>query len=125
MGQTRKFEWKTWVLMLGLLLSLAVVVIFAIRSLRSVPRSRTTEPIRPWMSVPYIAHSYHIPSQVLFQALGLPDNRRDRRPIAVIAREEGRSVQSVIQALYAAILQAHPTYPPPTPAPPDPLRSTP
>jgi hypothetical protein len=125
MENNRKFEWRILVLILGLVLSLALIVIFALRGLAYVPRQRTGEPIRPWMSVPYLAHSYHIPTHVLFQALGLPDNRHDRRPIAIIAREQHRTVQDLIQVLYQAILQAHPTDVPPTPAPLDPTRSIP
>jgi hypothetical protein len=125
MERPRIFDWRTWVVILGFVLSLALVVIFTVRVLRYVHHPQTAEPIRPWMSIPYIAHSYHIPAQDLYQALGLPADRRDRRPIAMIARAQHRSVQSVIQTLYQAIVQANPTYRPPTPAPFEPTGGAP
>jgi hypothetical protein len=125
MTKLRIFDWRTGVLVLGFVISLALIGIFAVRSINYVPRQRGVEPIRPWMSVPYIAHSYHIPAQVLYQALGLPDNRPDRRPIAVIAREQGRSIQSLILVLNQAILRSRPTRFVPTSAPAGPTRSAP
>ena len=46
------------------------------------------EPIRPWMTVPYIAHSRHIAQNVLWSALGIPAHLHDHRPIGRIAREQ-------------------------------------
>jgi hypothetical protein len=125
MKRIRLFGWRQWLLILGLVLSLVVVVVFAIRALGHVPRPEVDEPIRPWMSVPYVAHSYHVPPHVLFQALGLPHKPPDERPIVEIARVQNRSVETVIADLQNAIVHARPPYPPPPPPPPDPTGSTP
>jgi hypothetical protein len=125
MRKNRKFGWRDWILVLGLLLSLTVIVVFAIRAFNHVPRSRVDEPIRPWMSVPYIAHSYHVPPHVLLAALGLPPKPSDKRPIMVIARAQKRTVQMVEADLQNAIIHARPPYPSPQPLPPDPTRSAP
>ncbi len=118
-------RWIIALLVMGLILSMALIGIFAFRSIIYMPHRREAEPIRPWMSIPYIAYSYRIPSKGLFQALGLPDNPRDRRPLAAIAREQNRTVQSVIQTIYQAIIAAHPSKMPPTPVPLNPPRSAP
>lgn len=125
MPSLRKIRWQYWLLILGFCLSLAITAIFAFRFLHLLPRRSTQEPIRPWMSVPYIAHAYHLPPATLFQALGLPDNRHDRRPIAVIARDQQRPVQEVIAIIRNAIIQARPGYPPPPTSFPDPTRGVP
>ena len=51
------------------------------------------EPIEPWMTIGYVAHSYHVPPHILHAALNLPPTP-DRRPLA------------------------RPPYPPPGPPPP-------
>ena len=113
------------ILILGFMLSLALVVIFTIRGLHAVPSRRMGEPIRPWMSVPYIARSYQVPASALFQSLGLPENLRDRRPIAMIARDKHRPVQEIILIIYQAIRENNPAFIPPTPAFPIPTGSAP
>jgi hypothetical protein len=124
MEKIRKFRWQEWLLILGFGLSLVVIILFSIRTVRYFPHRRVDEPIRPWMSLPYIAHSYRVPAYILYQALGLPLQPRDRRPIAVIARNQNRSLASVIAALQAAITHARPPYATPPPSPPEPTRST-
>jgi hypothetical protein len=122
----RKIHWKRVVLVLGLAVSLALIGIFSIRTVSNLPRARVDEPIRPWMNVPYIAHSYHVAAHLLYQALGLPSTRPfDRRPIMDIARSQQRPIQEVIDLLQAAIREARlasppPPTPSPTPAPPTP-----
>jgi hypothetical protein len=117
-------NWTTLVLLLGLVVSLALIVIFSLRVMHSV-RHPQNEPIRAWMSVPYIAHSYHVPAADLYTAIGLPGDRRDRRPLMAIAREQRRPVSELIQAVYDAIVQAHPTVLPPSPIPSIPSGSVP
>lgn len=91
-------------LVLALVASLAVAALFATRAVRSVRRSQSEfETIRPWMSVLYVAHSKHVPQGVLWKALGLAPHAHDRRPLARIAREQGRSVEELITALRTAI----------------------
>jgi hypothetical protein len=123
MEEIRRFRWRQWFLVMGFGLSLVIIVIFAIRSVRQAPHLRVDEPIRPWMTVPYIAHSYHVPPYVLYQSLGIPPQLLDRRPIYVIARLQNRSVESVIAALKDSITHARPPYPTPPPLPPEPTRS--
>ena len=117
MQALRRWGWTQWLSLLGLVLSLAVVTFFAVRGVQQVPRQQVDEPIRPWMTVPYIARSYRVPSHVLYAALGLPATPRDRRPLVAIARAQHRPVAALIADLQTAIVQARPPYPTPPPDP--------
>ena len=102
-------------------LVVAFTGVFAIRTVRRAIywHYHQDEPIRSWMSLGYIAHSYDVPPWVLYQALGLPPKTGgpDRRPIREIAREQHRSVDEVIVILQDAIVHARPPNPPPGPPP--------
>ncbi len=89
-------------LMLGLLLSLLIVLVFTTRAFRHAPRPLVDETIQPWMSVVYVARSYHVPPSVLFEALGLPDHP-DRRPLSAVATEQKRPVGDLINLLNETI----------------------
>lgn len=117
-GQNR----KQLVLLLAFMLSVALAVVFTLRSMRSARQLRRDEPIQPWMNVAYIAHSYHVPPDVLYRAIGLPTTPRDRRPIAAIARAQHRPLDELIAALQNAIMRAHTPYLPPRPLPPSETR---
>ena len=72
------------------------------------------EPIRPWMSVPFIAHTHHVPAHVLFQAIRVePHPGRDRRPLRRLAREQKRPVDDLIRELNDAIAHERATNPSP------------
>jgi hypothetical protein len=111
--------WRQKTLLLLFALAIAITVIFSMRAFHHRPHPKVDEPIRPWMSVPYVAHSYHVPPHVLFQALNIPPQRPpDRRPIGRIARDQNRPVQDVIRDLQNAIVQARVPegIPPPPPS---------
>jgi hypothetical protein len=98
--------------------------LFAVRTVRRAMywRAHREEVIRPWMSIPYIAHSYRVPRHVLYQALGIPSQPHDRRPLKQIAREQNRSVDEVISAVQDAITRERANHPTAAP-PPEPGRS--
>lgn len=68
--------------------------------------SRENEPIKSWMSVPFVAHTHHTPEEVLFQAIRVAPNPRDHRPIRDIARAEKVPVANLIRDLQMAIADA-------------------
>jgi hypothetical protein len=115
--------WRQWLVLLAFVVVVAATGMFAVRTVRRAIywHYHQDDPIRPWMSVGYIAHSYRVPPWVLRQALGLPPkpNGPDRRPIREIAREQNRPVDEVIAILQNAIVHARPPYPPPGPPPRD------
>lgn len=100
-------------LILALTLALAATGLMALHTVRHVMRMRhASERVRPWMSIPYIARSRHVPAEVLYKSLGLPPNRRDRRPLGRIARQQGRTVDELIGRVETAIAHAREQVPP-------------
>ena len=96
---------------LAFLLAITGTFVFVSRAGRHARQVRTeNEPIRGWMSVPFIAHTHHVPASVLFQAIGvLPREPRDRRSVRRIAHDLNRPVPELIAKLQRAIdVAAHP-----------------
>ena len=118
LGETLKnFSWRQWALALAFLLAVSVTVLFGVRAVRPIIywHYHRDEPISGWMNVGYVAHSYHVPQHVLYQALGLPLKPRDRRPLREIAKAQNRSMDEIRALLMDAIVHARPPYPPPPP----------
>jgi hypothetical protein len=63
------------------------------------------------MSVPFVAHTHHVPAAVLFHAIGLEPEPHDRRPLRTIAREQHRPVEDVVRDLERALASAGHTHP--------------
>lgn len=78
-------------------------------------REHKDEPIRGWMTLGYISRSYHVPPPVLKEALDLPPDTPDRRPLSKIARSQDRSVDELIGILNNAIERERLQKPPPKP----------
>jgi hypothetical protein len=117
MKSTERIDWREWLIILGFVVSIVVVGVFVARSVHMIRQLRQDEPIRPWMTIPYIARSYRVPPAVLYQALGLSEPPHDRRPLTAIAREQQRPLQAVITDLQRAIAQARSSSPPPPDTP--------
>ena len=96
---------RTLAIALAFLLAIGGVFLFASRASRGAHHLRTTdEPIHGWMSIPFIAHTHHVPASVLFQAIGVePLKPRDHRSVRHIARELHRPVPEIIAQLQSAI----------------------
>jgi hypothetical protein len=98
-------------LIAGLAVALLLAGIFVARAVNMGRRAHSgVENIRPWMSVPYLAHSRHVPQIVLWKALGMTPHGHDRRPIGRIAHELQIPADDAIAKLQAAIdeAQKHP-----------------
>jgi hypothetical protein len=112
-GQTWR---RTLAVGLAFVLAIAGTVVFATRAGLRVRHIRTeNEPIQAWMSVPFIAHTHHVPASALFQAIGVPPQEpRDRRSLRRIARTLHRPVPELIAQLQRAIdVAPHPPGGPP------------
>jgi hypothetical protein len=70
----RTFRCQQWLIVAMFLLAAGFTVFKVVHTLREVIywQVHRDEAIRGWMSVGYVAHSYHIPPDVLYLALGLP-----------------------------------------------------
>jgi hypothetical protein len=90
---------------LAFVLAIGGVLLFASRATRRARQFHTaSEPIHGWMSIPFIAHTHHVPASVLFQAIGVqPRLPHDHRSVRHIARELNRPVPEVIAQLQRAI----------------------
>ena len=115
---------QKWIVLGALALVILVTSLFAVRTVRRAIfwRTHREEVIRPWMTIPYVAHSYRLPPRVLYQALGVPPQPHDRRPLKQIAREQNRSVEEVTTILQEAITRERANQPAAAP-PPEPVRS--
>lgn len=114
--------WQKWIALIAFALVVTATGFFAVRTVRRAIfwRQHHDEVIRPWMSVPYVGHSYRVPPHVLYEALKIPPQPHDRRPLRQIAREQNRSVEEVTTVLRDAIAREraiHPSGAPPAPKP--------
>lgn len=109
---------KVAVLAIALILAVAGMLLFAVRAGRQARHfHELNEPIRPWMSVPFVAHTHHVPQERLFAAIGVtPEGPRDRRSIRRLAHELHRPVPELVvqlqRELDAAHRSSHPQGPP-------------
>jgi len=102
-------------------LFVAVVAFTGYHAVRTVSdaiywNAHRDEPIERWMTIGYVAHSYHVPPHILHQALNLQP-APDHRTLGRIARQSGRTMTQVEDKLTYAIVHARPPYPPPGPPP--------
>jgi hypothetical protein len=121
--EMKKFSWRQSMVAVAFVLSLAVTIFFLVRAVRPIIywHYHQDEPIRGWMNMGYVAHSYHVPPHVVHLALGLPDHPPDKRPLREIAKAQNRSMDEIRTLLLAAIAQARlPSSPSPSPSPPPP-----
>jgi hypothetical protein len=114
--------WRQWIAVAAFLLAVFAAGFFAVRTVRHAVywSQHRDETIRPWMSVPYVSRSYRVPPHVLYQAIGLSPEPRDRRPLREIALGQNRPVDALILELQDAINaeRSHPGQPQPPPSPP-------
>lgn len=84
-----------------------VAAIFAIRFLLFAfywhdPAHRD-QPLEGWMTMRYIAHSYHVPPQALAEQLDLEPLPEKRRTISEIAKENGIELDAMKARIDGAI----------------------
>jgi hypothetical protein len=101
-GQTWR---RTLAVGVAFLVAITGTFVFAYRAGRRARHIRAeNEPIRAWMSVPFIAHAHHLPAAALFQAIGVhPREPHDRRSVRRIAHDLNRPVPDLIAQLQRAI----------------------
>ena len=77
--------------------------------------SEDVRAIRSWMTIPYIAHFYHVPESYLYQSLHISGRTLPSHvPLHLLAARYHRPVDALIHALQTAIQsyrQHHPTGP--------------
>ncbi len=73
------------------------------------------EPLNNWMTLHYVAHSYHIPPHVLYETLEMPDWPPDRRSLKELSQALDIPLETLKSKLQQAIVYARPPYPRPGP----------
>jgi len=113
----KTFHWQQWLVATMFLFVVGFTGLHAFRTIRDAIywHYHQDEPIYGWMTVGYVAHSYHVPPHILYQALGLPHKPPDKRPSREIAKSQHRSMDETRAILQEAITHARPPYPPPPP----------
>ncbi len=68
-------------------------------------RSGDVALIRPWMTVPYLAHIYHVPEDYLYQQLEIKNDRHSRAStLQVIAANKNVPVDGIIRKAQSSIV---------------------
>ena len=120
-----------WAVLLSVLLVVCLVLLLVVAGqvarayveMRHLQETHAGVPVevRPWMTIPYIAHTYQVPEEELYRALGLaPTVRHRKAPLEVIARREGRNLDADIATLNAVVKAHQAPEPPPGPPAPSP-----
>jgi len=92
------------ILVSALILAIAGTFVFGVRVGRHARRMRwQNEPIHAWMSLPFIAHTHHVPVETLYEAIGVRYQEHDRRPVRAIASAEKKPVADLIRELESAV----------------------
>lgn len=68
--------------------------------------------VRQWMTIPYVAHVYHVPTAVLYSSLQLKDSPANRHStLQTLALQRKQSSDIVITKVQEAILTYRKTHP--------------
>jgi len=77
--------------------------------------------IRDWMTISYISRTYHVPSKILFDALGIPSRGNEEKSLAQLNEKYSPKTPGIIvEVVKATILANRPPLPPVTAVPPQP-----
>ncbi len=110
----RKFV--TGLIVIGLL----IIVFFGLRTVRAYrelhghrpPPPFATKPvetdvrfIRDWMTIPFVSKMYHVPPEILFEALGIPPQGNQEKSLKQLNEEYFAQAEGlVLEMVKAAIL---------------------
>lgn len=100
-----RFIKQNKLLVAGFALVLALTVFFgfgAIQHAREFRGAPTEQSVEGWMTTRYVAHTWHIPREVMTD-LGFEKKTDARRPLSKIAEERGIPVDELIAEIEAAI----------------------
>ncbi len=68
--------------------------------------------IRPWMTIPYIAHFYHVPERYLYHSLGIYEAQPPHHAtLRVLSTRLNRPVEQLIHQIQTAILNYRKQHP--------------
>jgi len=97
-------------LALGFVLALGAALFFLARTVILaaywMDPAHHAQPVEPWMTPGYIAHSWHVPPEIVARAMA-PDGKLPRHmTVEEVARSRGEDPAAVIARIEAAIAQS-------------------
>ena len=109
-----------------IVVGIILILFFGFRAVRSFLRIQFTsldpgvtdvELIRGWMTVPYIATSYSVPEEYIFEQIGVPQEGNQNKGLYRLNRDyyEGEP-EAILKVIQEAITRYKAEYPPPTEA---------
>ena len=126
--------WQKALIIVLIVIGLLITLRFGIRAVRSFailrhrsqfpPGQTDVELIRGWMTIPYIAHVYSLPDDILWESLGIPpmELKEARRTSLIRLNQQyfwGQPLEALKRVKQAILdFQAHQTPPPGVPPPP-------
>src|SRR6185369_4345125 len=115
--QLKTFNWRQRLVAAAFLFVLGFTGFYVYRVVRDAIywQYHEDEPIQGWMTVDYVAHSYHVPPHILYKSLGLPHKPPNKNPLFEIANTQNRSMDEIKAILQDTIIHARPPYPPSPP----------
>jgi len=106
-----------------LVLALGITSFFAVETLQdmrdfqqqnSLAMAGNVYTIRPWMTIPYISHTYHVPESYLYRVLNLAATTPYRHiTLQALSIRYHRSVDELIRKIQLAIQAYRRLHPPP------------
>jgi len=125
--QKRTIPW--WVVAL-ILLGVAIIAFFGMRAYRAATRFRAFGPpqggrpglfqglkstpgvpdldgTRDWMTVPFIAHTFHLPGKVIFDKLGIPQQGNEKKSLVKLNGEYFPTKSNYVLGKVKDILREH------------------
>ena len=81
------------------------------------------ELIRDWMTIPFVSRMYHVPDEIIFDALGIPPKNNRDKNLKELNQEYYSTTNDYVLDMVKTTILAH--QPPPTPDPASPAVSPP
>ena len=69
--------------------------------------------IRDWMTIPYISRTYHVPTKLLFDALGIPSRGNEEKSLAQLNEAHSPQAPGIVLEVVKGAIRAY--QPPLTP----------
>lgn len=103
---TRKAWRENWLFVLAFAVSFGLALFFGAGLLQEVSTFNAVkeQPLAPWMTPRYIAHSWDMPREAMMEILGLEPPGPGRTTIREIAAEKGLTVEAYIADIEAGIV---------------------
>jgi hypothetical protein len=131
----KNVSWLAVVVVLLILAGVALTAYYSVRVLRAYAEIRHTplrvgvtnpDLVRNWMTIPYIARSYRIPEEYLWQGLGIPAQGNRFKSLRALNRETtSEKPGNLLSRVMAIIGQYESEHPSVTPAVPHELQKSP